>query len=167
MQAANDRNAGMSLHILHILDHSIPLHSGYTFRTRAILEQQRALGWETSHITSAKHALAAPSNRLEEDVDGLHFYRTPQPTGTMARLPVFDQIAVINSLAERLEQVARAIRPDILHAHSPALNGVAALRVGKKLNIPWSTKYVPSGRMPRWITAPAARVERVIVPHAL
>ncbi len=126
----------MSLHILHILDHSIPLHSGYTFRTRAILEQQRALGWKTSHITSAKHALAAPSNVLEEDVDGLHFYRTPQPAGTLARLPVFDQIAVINSLAERLEQVARAMGPDILHAHSPVLNGMAALRAGKKLNIP-------------------------------
>lgn len=136
MQAVNDRDVGMSLHILHILDHSIPLHSGYTFRTRAILEQQRALGWKTSHITSVKHALAAASTLLEEDVDGLHFYRTLRPTGAMARLPVFDQIAVINSLAERLEQVAREIRPDILHAHSPALNGVAALRVGKKLNIP-------------------------------
>lgn len=136
MQAVNDRDANVSLHIFHILDHSIPLHSGYTFRTRAILEQQRALGWKTSHITSAKHALAAPSNMLEEDVDGLHFYRTPRPAGTLARLPVFDQITVINSLAERLEQVARAIGPDILHAHSPALNGMAALRVGKKLNIP-------------------------------
>ena len=30
------------MRILHILDHSIPLHSGYTFRTRNILRQQRA-----------------------------------------------------------------------------------------------------------------------------
>ena len=34
--------------ILHILDHSIPLQSGYTFRTRAILNEQRALGWTTT-----------------------------------------------------------------------------------------------------------------------
>jgi hypothetical protein len=27
---------------LHILDHSLPLHSGYTFRTVAILREQRA-----------------------------------------------------------------------------------------------------------------------------
>ena len=40
------------MRILHILDHSIPLHSGYTFRTLSILEQQRALGWETYHLTS-------------------------------------------------------------------------------------------------------------------
>lgn len=35
------------MRILHILDHSIPLHSGYTFRTLAILKEQRDLGWET------------------------------------------------------------------------------------------------------------------------
>ncbi len=123
----------MSLHILHVLDHSIPLHSGYTFRTRAILEQQRVLGWKTSHITSSKQKASAS---LEEDVDGLHFYRTPQPSGLMARLPVLNQLAGIDVLAGRLEQVVREIRPDILHAHSPALNGMAALRVGRKLNIP-------------------------------
>ena len=30
--------------ILHVLDHSLPLQSGYTFRTRAILAAQIALG---------------------------------------------------------------------------------------------------------------------------
>ena len=34
------------MRILHVLDHSIPLHSGYTFRTAAILREQRALGRE-------------------------------------------------------------------------------------------------------------------------
>jgi hypothetical protein len=44
----------MSLKVLHILDHSIPLHSGYTFRTAAILREQRKLGWQTFHLTSPK-----------------------------------------------------------------------------------------------------------------
>ena len=61
--------------ILHVLDHSIPLHSGYTFRTRAILEQQRAMGWETAHLTSTKHI--APGGAVEE-VEGLRFYRGPK-----------------------------------------------------------------------------------------
>ncbi len=121
------------MHILHILDHSIPLHSGYTFRTRAILEQQRILGWNTSHITGIKHTVA---KALEEDIDGLHFYRTPQPTGLMAKLPILNQLSGINALTKRLEDVARTIKPDILHAHSPALNGVAALRVARRLGIP-------------------------------
>ena len=41
--------------VLHVLDHSIPLHSGYSFRTRAILTEQRALGIETFHVTSTKN----------------------------------------------------------------------------------------------------------------
>ena len=40
--------------ILHVLDHSLPLHSGYTFRTAAILTEQRIRGWETVHLTSPK-----------------------------------------------------------------------------------------------------------------
>ena len=34
------------MRILHVLDHSVPLHSGYAFRTLAILTAQLALGWE-------------------------------------------------------------------------------------------------------------------------
>jgi hypothetical protein len=33
------------MRILHILDHSLPLHSGYTFHTAAILREQQRLGW--------------------------------------------------------------------------------------------------------------------------
>ena len=52
----------MSLRVLHVLDHSIPLHSGYTFRTAAILREQRKLGWQTFHLTSPKHAAAAAAD---------------------------------------------------------------------------------------------------------
>ena len=36
----------MNLRILHVFDHSLPLHSGYSFRSLAILREQRALGWQ-------------------------------------------------------------------------------------------------------------------------
>lgn len=119
--------------ILHILDHSIPLHSGYTFRTRAILEQQRKRGWETCHVTSIKHIADAPA---EEVIDGLHFYRTHSDEGVISRLPIINQLDVVSSLAKRLDQVIGIEQPDILHAHSPSLNGLAALRAGKKHGIP-------------------------------
>ncbi len=119
--------------ILHILDHSIPLHSGYTFRTRAILEQQRKLGWETAHVTSIKHIAESED---EETVDGLHFYRTPPSKGLLSKLPIINQYDVVSSLARRLDQVIEKEKPDILHAHSPSLNGLAALRAGKKHGIP-------------------------------
>jgi len=121
------------MRILHILDHSLPLHSGYTFRTLAILRQQRALGWHTTQLTSAKQG---PSDDAQQLVDGWHFYRTAPDARWWARLPVLRQVAVIIGLAVRLRQVARQAKPDILHAHSPALNAIAALNAGRALGIP-------------------------------
>jgi PEP-CTERM/exosortase A-associated glycosyltransferase len=121
------------MRILHILDHSIPLHSDYSLRTRAILEQQRALGWETFQITSAKHK---KSDVLVEEVEGFRFFRTPQPQSWHSRLPLFNQFAIVDGLATRLGEVIEEIKPDILHAHSPALNGLAALRVAQWYSLP-------------------------------
>jgi len=123
--------------ILHIFDHSIPLHSGYTFRSCSILQQQRNLGWETDHITSAKHGQATKTDELEQDVDGYHFFRTPQPTGLLSKLPVFNQMAIVNSLTRRLAEVIPQVKPDILHAHSPALNGLATAHAAKQFNLPF------------------------------
>ena len=141
--------------ILHILDHSIPLHSGYTFRTLSILKQQRAQGWDTAHLTSPKQG---PYTVALETVDGMQFYRTRPASGLMARLPVLNQMAVIDALTERLLEVATAIRPDVLHAHSPALNAIAALRVGRMLGIPvvyeirafWEDAAVDHGTSSEW-----------------
>jgi PEP-CTERM/exosortase A-associated glycosyltransferase len=119
------------LKILHVLDHSIPLHSGYTFRTLSLLREQRKLGWNTFHLTSPKHT--APS-AAEETVDGWHFYRTP--AGTASNLPVLSQWALMKATRQRLLQVAAQVRPDIIHAHSPVLNAMPALHVGKQLGIP-------------------------------
>ncbi|MGY8870328.1 MAG: TIGR04063 family PEP-CTERM/XrtA system glycosyltransferase [Pseudomonadales bacterium] len=119
--------------ILHILDHSIPLHSGYTFRTRSILKQQRVLGWETVHVTSGKHTLdSAPVESVEEFL----FYRTPAKSSFLDKLPLLNQLSIIDQLTKRVCEVIEETKPDILHAHSPALTGVAALRAGKKYGIP-------------------------------
>jgi glycogen(starch) synthase len=118
---------------LHILDHSIPLHSGYTFRTLALLREQRALGWHTDHLTSPKQG---PCDADAQEVDGLLFHRTPAATGAAARWPVFKELLLMRQLTRRLEEVARAVKPDVIHAHSPVLNALPALQVGRKLKIP-------------------------------
>lgn len=121
------------MRILHVLDHSIPLHSGYTFRTASILREQRARGWETFHLTSPKQG---QTTAAEEDVDGLHFYRTAAGAGPFANLPVGREVALMKALGQRLEQVVKQVKPDIIHAHSPVLNALPALKVGRKLGIP-------------------------------
>jgi PEP-CTERM/exosortase A-associated glycosyltransferase len=123
----------MSLRILHVFDHSLPLHSGYTFRSANILRQQRRMGWETHHLTSPKQVNCTV---VEEEADGLHFYRTAPPSGLASRLPVLNQWALMQATEARLLALAQRLKPDLLHAHSPLLNAYPALHVGRRLGIP-------------------------------
>ncbi|MCC6610744.1 MAG: glycosyltransferase, exosortase A system-associated [Burkholderiales bacterium] len=143
------------MRVLHILDHSVPLHSGYTFRTLAILREQRALGWETYHLTSPKHV--APG-LPEEEVEGLKFYRTRWRPEGLARFPVLREVAMMRAIARRLDEVVALVRPDILHAHSPVLNALPALRVGRRHRLPvvyevralWEDAAVDHGTSREW-----------------
>ena len=121
------------MRILHVLDHSIPLHSGYTFRTAALLREQRALRWETHHLTSPKQG--AVSQAFEE-VDGLGFHRTQPPAGASAGWPLVGEWRLMDATEQRLTEVAKQLQPHIIHAHSPVLNALPALRVGRALGIP-------------------------------
>ncbi len=123
----------MTMRILHVLDHSIPLHSGYTFRTLSILHEQRKLGWETFHLTSTKQINTKAS---EEDIDGWHFYRTQATPSLLSKIPVVRELALMKQLEERLYQVATRLEPNLLHAHSPVLNAIPAVRVGRRLGLP-------------------------------
>lgn len=119
--------------VLHVLDHSIPLHSGYTFRTRSILKQQHALGIETCHVTSPKHG---NDEKEIEETDGLTFYRSAPASGWMSKLPILNQFANIEPMVQRILEAVEQEKPDIIHAHSPALNGLAALKAAKKIGLP-------------------------------
>lgn len=122
------------MRILHIFDHSLPLHSGYTFRSAALLREQRALGWETVHLTSPKQE---GDQHDVEEAEGFFFYRTPSTDQTIwDRFPVTRELALLRRLARRIEAVARETQPDLIHAHSPVLNVLPALRVGRRLRIP-------------------------------
>jgi glycogen synthase len=121
------------MRIVHVLDHSLPVQSGYAYRTLAILREQRAMGWDTLQLTSPQQPDA---QAWMEVVDGVQFFRT-----LLAPIPpwaprLVREYAVIRATARRLDQLAREWRPDVLHAHSPVRNALAALRVGRKLNIP-------------------------------
>lgn len=116
----------MTLRILHVLDHSIPLHSGYTFRTLSILQEQRRLGWETLQLTTPKQGRTSVR---EEAVDGLRLLRTPS-TGDPGLL------AQMRLTAARIAEVVRDEKPDLVHAHSPVLNALPALWVRLSRRLP-------------------------------
>ncbi|WP_184071346.1 TIGR04063 family PEP-CTERM/XrtA system glycosyltransferase [Sphingosinicella soli] len=110
---------------LHILDHSLPLHSGYTFRSRALIEGQRRLGWQPLMLTAPRHYAEGPD---PETIDGLTFYRTRK-----SGLPLLGEIT---ATAKRLDAVIEDTKPDLLHAHSPVLNFAAAWGAARRHNLP-------------------------------
>lgn len=118
--------------VLHVFDHSLPLHSGYTFRSGAILREQRALGFETCHVTGAKQGTYRAAS---ETADGLQFYRTAP--GLLAKVPVLNQWDVVRGLKARLRELVKTLQPDLIHAHSPCLNGLAAAAVAKETGLPF------------------------------
>ncbi|MXO55901.1 TIGR04063 family PEP-CTERM/XrtA system glycosyltransferase [Pontixanthobacter gangjinensis] len=121
--------------ILHILDHSLPLHSGYTFRTRAILKSQQVAGMAVCGVTGQRHkdSQQTECGHLAEQVEGLEFYRTRGKAEGPVGVREWREIA---ALTDSIVRVAGQWQPDVLHAHSPALCGQAGLRAAKQLGIP-------------------------------
>jgi glycogen synthase len=117
--------------VLHVLDHSLPMHSGYTFRTRAILKAQQRLGIAVRGITGLRHTLPGPGAETE---DGLLFHRT---AGEVSGLPGLREWREINLFADAIGKLVEEWRPDVIHAHSPALCGQAAMRVARREHIPF------------------------------
>jgi len=127
--------AAEPLRILHVLDHSLPLHSGYAFRSHSILDAERRRGLSPVALTSPKHAESwrgAWTHR--EEFGGIAYYRT-SPLSRVG-IHALREARLVGALAKRLREVAALESPDLLHAHSPVLNALAALRVRGALRLP-------------------------------
>lgn len=116
----------MALRVLHLLDHSLPLHSGYAFRTAAILREQRALGWLTLHLTTPKQGVGTAE---VDEADGWTFHRTPSAAGS-------GLVAQMRATAKRLDTLVRGAQPDLIHAHSPVLTALPGLWVARRYRLP-------------------------------
>ncbi len=140
--------------ILHILDHSVPVTDGYSVRSENIVRFQSQLGLEPVAVTSARQhdKYQAAYSREVEVVDGIRYYRTePQAESRWPLVPEFQRLA---RMTRRIEAVVERERPDVLHAHSPCLWGLAASRVARKRQLPfvyevrgfWEDALVDSGK---------------------
>lgn len=139
--------------VLHIVQYSLPqIVSGYTIRTQAIARQQTALGLKPIVLTSPRHPGAA-----DDEVEGIAYHRCPperQRTSVYLR-----DAARVRALAAKIEQIVASHRDiRLLHAHSPQLCGMAALRAGRRLGLPvvyevrglWNEALRGRGPLPAW-----------------
>lgn len=121
------------MRILHLLDHSLPLHSGYSFRTHAILKEQKKRGWQTRQITSSKQD---HDKNTVVTVDAITYERSTATENWRQRLPVFNQLAVSRDLAACAVPLVQDFAPQILHAHSSSLNGLAGITLARRFKLP-------------------------------
>ena len=115
--------------VLHILDHSLPEHDGYSFRSHSILTQLGRSGLGINVITGPKQG---EMNGAAETIDGVRYLRTPIASGVTTS-GVSGQLRTITLTRKRISDYLREHETSIIHAHSPCLNGLAALGHGLPL----------------------------------
>ena len=87
------------LHIVHVLDHSPHLYSGWKFWTVAVFVQQRTRGWKTQLTETKRGNRSEP----EEHIENWTFHRTRPAPGFRAKLPMVRHRCLIKA---RLKQFA-------------------------------------------------------------
>ena len=133
------RMAGGS--VLHVLDHSWPILSGYSVRSRDLVTAQHRLGQPIMVVTSPLQQLDDPS-AADVTVDGVSYARTPV-RGAIAkaalhrRWPCVREWQIVRLLRNRILQVIDTYGIDTICAHSPALCGLAALQAARRRNLPF------------------------------
>lgn len=136
--------------VLHVLDVSAPTISGYTSRSRDIVNTQRALGLDAVVLTSPRHD--NPDRRAREEIDGIRHYRTPWPSSAKRR-PIPEVVEMFR-FCRRIIEVARRERPDLIHGHSSILCGIPSYVAARLLGLPcvyeirafWEDGGVSSGK---------------------
>ena len=129
--------AGTQMTVLHVLRYSIPNMSGYTVRSQAVIEGQRALGVRPVVVTSARHEAGA----ARELLNGIPYYRC-QPSSNpfvrwlQTRPPLVRDVATMAQLYDRILRVARREGAQLIHAHSPVFCGLPVLAAARRLRCP-------------------------------
>jgi PEP-CTERM/exosortase A-associated glycosyltransferase len=141
------------LSVLHILDHSRPVDDGYAFRSHAIVRCQQARGWAPIALTCPKHFESWRGERTEEQlIDTVRYHRTGGIVGS--RWPFVSEGRTMRATAARARALIADARPSVIHAHSPVLNALPAIRTGRAFSIPvvyemrasWEDAAVSTGK---------------------
>lgn len=117
------------LRVLHLLDHSLPEHDGYSFRSHSILSNLISTGLGIDVITGPKQG---PTMHMSEEIGGVQYLRTPTSDGE-STAGVCGQIRTIRLTRARIKKHLGQRSAAVIHAHSPCLNGLAALGFGRPL----------------------------------
>jgi glycogen synthase len=136
-----DNSIGPSYRVLHVLDHSRPLLSGYSVRSHSLISAQKKIGFAPEVLTGPLHQLEDPA-AADSTIDGISYRRTPLKPGfaqqvLQRRLPMLREMAVVRLLREQILALLNQHTFDIVHAHSPSLCGLAAAQAANARKVPF------------------------------
>lgn len=135
----------MQTKVLHVLDHSLPEQSGYASRSHSILRSLRDLEVNVEALTGPKHRADSDT---EEVIDSIRYRRTLIRSGARTD-GVSGQLRTIFATRKAVRRVGADEEISVLHAHSPCLNGLAALNLGipllYEMRSSWEDASVSSG----------------------
>lgn len=114
---------------------------GYSHRSRCLIGAQRAMGFFPAVVTGPLHNLDDPK-AFETNIDGVNYFRIPEDTGfywnaVRNRRPFFREWSVVRLLERRIVSLLNGGEFDLVHAHSPALCGLAAARAAEAHSLPF------------------------------
>ncbi|MEW9527509.1 glycosyltransferase family 4 protein [Microbispora sp. NPDC049125] len=121
--------------VLHMVTNALPYtQAGYTVRTHRIVTAQRAEGLDPHVVTSWGWPMLQGHTDAEpyEEIDGVPYYRL-LPKGDM---PFESRGRMIRGAAD-VSELARTLRPQVLHAATDHRNGSVALAVRERTGIPF------------------------------
>jgi PEP-CTERM/exosortase A-associated glycosyltransferase len=132
---------GDATRVLHVLDHSLPLLSGYSIRSHNLISAQRLIGFAAEVVTGPLHQMEDPK-AADVSIDEICYRRTTMAEGLHKnvierRVPILREMAVVQRLRRRVLECLDSQTFDIVHAHSPALCGLAALQAATARGIPF------------------------------
>jgi PEP-CTERM/exosortase A-associated glycosyltransferase len=127
--------------VLHVLDHSFPVLSGYSVRSRNLISAQHRIGESIRVVTGPLHEMDDPASS-EIVLDDVTYARTPvmgkiANSALRARWPVVRELEVVRLLRDRILELIKLHPARIIYAHSPVLCGLAALQAARKSGIPF------------------------------
>ena len=128
---------GSALYVLH---NAVPFSvSGYAIRSHGLLKAIRSLGYNIHAATRLGYPWEEqnfPHNKkisVEQLIDGVPYIRLPSVINGYRSCPLDEYIG---HYSDRLTDLARIIKPSVIHAASNFINGCAANLAARKLGLP-------------------------------
>lgn len=131
----------LPLRVLHVLDHSWPVHSGYSIRSLHLIAAQHRLGLRPQALTGPLQIVDEPGS-TDAMVENISYRRTPLrgrffEWAISGRRTGLREAAIVRLIRNRILELAENESFDLIHAHSPALCGLGALQAARSKDIPF------------------------------